>query len=362
MARMGSKLFRVVFVVMMVFGAMGTTANAADDDTRILQRIVVDMTRAEYDKNYGALYDYVIPDSRDLLPRHLFVQWYADQAFPVPNSEPEILEIQINSGSSDLSGVDYDQIATVQYGYRTDAQDEMVEREVRFAKIDDTWRMMLEFSRQELGEATGDMTFSVEYESPYSTEIYVQLDTFWAQVFADAGVEYSAPADMIGIHTETMETGCGLIEDVTYVGAMYCTLDQTIYYDPKFRDYVVHELDQYAWDHIMAHEWAHHVQNVLGLGVTLDPELYGGHYSIEHELQADCLAAVFTQDAFARDEIRRGDLRYAEIVTKAVGDPRGVSWDDQDAHGTGEQRVESFWQGYEDGLRGCHLRIEAPNN
>jgi predicted metalloprotease len=89
----------------------------------------------------------------------------------------------------------------------------------------------------------------------------------------------------------------------------------------------------------------------------MDPELEGGQYTIEHELQADCLAGMFGQDAWARGLIRSRDLNEAIDITGIAGDAAGTSWDDPSAHGSAEQREESFWIGYDDGFRGCHIRL-----
>src|SRR5699024_7538828 len=142
-----------------------------------------------------------------------------------------------------------------------------------------------------------------------------QMDMYWAQVFANAGLNYHPPTDMVGIRVDAQQTGCGLEDEIELMGVYYCTRDQTIYYDPGFRDDIVDQFGEYAWNHIMAHEWGHHIQSLLGLYTTRDPELHGGMYTIESELQADCLAGIFSQDARARGIIRNRDLNGAIEVT-----------------------------------------------
>src|SRR3712207_8872465 len=48
---------------------------------------------------------------------------------------------------------------------------------------------------------------------------------------------------------------------------------------------------------------------------SLEPELDGGLYPIELELQADCLAGTYAQDAFAREEIGTEQVEQAIDIT-----------------------------------------------
>lgn len=201
----------------------------------------------------------------------------------------------------------------------------------------------------------------MEYESLFQTEIFRQLDMFWAQVFADHDAPYRSPIDMVGVNIYPVKTSCGELskEEVQGAAALYCGLDETIYYDIDFREWFMGEFGEAGWNHVVAHEWGHHVQNVIGLFTSMDPELYGGAYTIEHELQADCLAAIFAQDLRARGMLRNRDLREVEGLVEWTGDEEGSPWDRPGAHGTSEQRVEAFWLGYDDGLRGCYVDIAA---
>ncbi len=115
----------------------------------------------------------------------------------------------------------------------------------------------------------------------------------------------------------------------------------------------------YGWDHIIAHEWGHHIQDLLGIDASRNPELDDGYYVIELELMADCLAGVYAQDATARGTIEEDEVDDAETITEASGDLPETAFDDERAHGTGEQRVEAFFTGYEDGLIGCNLDLAS---
>jgi predicted metalloprotease len=109
---------------------------------------------------------------------------------------------------------------------------------------------------------------------------------------------------------------------------------------------------------VIAHEIAHHVQGQLGLnGCTLD-ECGDPGQSLAYELQADCLAGAWTQDAGSRGVITEKDLeRVSTAVTTYFGDPPGTSQDDPDAHGSGEVRDLLFNTGFEDGLAACGVEV-----
>lgn len=345
--------------------AGGQGALAQDDDQRAgVERVVIDLVRAEQNGDINQLYDYMLPESRDIVPRQAFLTWFAEQEFPVPTGVPEIESIEFFDGEYELTGTEYEDIALVEFSVPVDDAESPISRELELWSDGVTWRWFLNVAEDEVDDIQDGDEFTVEYESLFTTELYRQLDMFWAQIFADEGAAYRSPVDMVGVNVYPLETSCGLLEkeDLQGAAAMYCGWDETIYYDIDFRDWFSGEFGAYSWHHIIAHEWGHHVQNVVGLFTSLDPELYGGAYSIEHELQADCLAAVFTQDVRARGEIRNRDVVDARNLSIVGGDGAGVSWDRQGAHGSEEQRAEAFWLGYEDGLRGCYINFDAAGN
>ena len=56
-------------------------------------RDAIDLVRAEQNGEYNLLYDYMAPDSREMLPRQAFINWFVEQEFPVPTGVPEIESI-----------------------------------------------------------------------------------------------------------------------------------------------------------------------------------------------------------------------------------------------------------------------------
>ncbi|MDP9469819.1 MAG: neutral zinc metallopeptidase [Chloroflexota bacterium] len=110
---------------------------------------------------------------------------------------------------------------------------------------------------------------------------------------------------------------------------------------------------------VIAHEWAHHVQTGVGIERVQDtPEQWNELYSIELELMADCLSGAWTLDADTRGLLETDDVDEAiNFTVQYLGDPPGTDEYDPQAHGTADQRVQSFLNGYENGFLGCNQTI-----
>ena len=157
-------------------------------------------------------------------------------------------------------------------------------------------------------------------------------------------------------------TGCGQASSQT--GPFYCPLDSLVYFD---LDFLVTLQNQFgatgdlAAQYIVAHEFGHHVQNVLGINEQLrraqqeDPQR-ANQYSVALELQADCFAGAWARDASDRelfDDPR--EVEEALDAAAAVGDDAiqqktsgrvdPESW----THGSSAQRVQWFQRGYQTG-------------
>lgn len=174
----------------------------------------------------------------------------------------------------------------------------------------------------------------------------VDLNTFWEQTFTDGNLgTYQPPSGVTPYEGDNaIETACGPTEAQN---AFFCPADQGIYYDLTWfeAEYEKSQNNGFAVVGIMAHEWGHHIQNLLEQELQLEQ----GHYSIEIELQADCLAGNFTRylyDGNGTLEISNDDLKEGMNGFFDVGDDEAVAWDDPDAHGTSAQRSQAFLMGF----------------
>jgi predicted metalloprotease len=157
-------------------------------------------------------------------------------------------------------------------------------------------------------------------------------------------------------------TGCGQASSQT--GPFYCPLDNLVYFD---LDFLVTLQNQFgatgdlAAQYIVAHEFGHHVQNVLGINAEMrraqqDDPARANQYSVALELQADCFAGAWARDAADRDLFDDPqEVQEALDAAAAVGDDRiqqqtqgrvdPESW----THGSSAQRVEWFQRGFRTG-------------
>ena len=171
------------------------------------------------------------------------------------------------------------------------------------------------------------------------------VDTFWAGQFAFENMDYEPPLEFTAYETE-IETDCG---QAVLNNAFYCGADHSIYYDVNFLAEELESGGDFGPVLIIAHEWGHLVQGLLGI---LDDDSL---LTIQTELQADCLAGVWAADADARGLLEEGDFEEGITTLFRVGDPRETPFFDPDAHGTPGQRIDAFNDGWEAGLDACAL-------
>jgi predicted metalloprotease len=185
------------------------------------------------------------------------------------------------------------------------------------------------------------------------------VQALWTDEFRRAGMTYE-DAQLV-LFTDAVQSGCGAASSAT--GPFYCSLDNTAYLDLGF----FRELSSrfgapgdFAQAYVLAHEIAHHVQNLTGTSAEVrrlsqeNPD-DANELSVRQELQADCLAGVWGSSTYERGLLEQGDLEEGLTAAAAVGDDRiqrqaGVRVDRETwTHGSSEERSKWFRRGFDSG-------------
>ena len=182
----------------------------------------------------------------------------------------------------------------------------------------------------------------------------------WGALFRDAGATYQ-PTQLV-LYDGSTTTACGYGSGAS--GPFYCPGDRKVYIDLDF----FRELTRlgapgdFAQAYVIAHEVAHHVQNLLG---TMDKvnrirqragTADANALSVRLELQADCYSGVWAHHAQKEFNIlEKGDIQEGLGAAAAVGDDRLQKMSgravhpESFTHGTSRQREDWFRNGLKSG-------------
>jgi predicted metalloprotease len=191
--------------------------------------------------------------------------------------------------------------------------------------------------------------------------ILADTEDTWTELFRQMGRQYQAPH--LVLFSGAIKSACGFAEAA--VGPFYCPGDRKVYIDLSFyrdlRDKIGAPGD-FAQAYVIAHEVGHHVQNLLGIAGRIQ-EAQGKRsrteanaLQVKMELQADCLAGVWANNAQrSRQILESGDIEEGLNAAAAIGDDRlqrqaqGRVVPESFTHGSSAQRVRWFKRGIETG-------------
>ena len=220
-------------------------------------------------------------------------------------------------------------------------------------------------------EAVGGSTQSAEplpenlENDPAANRIAVVLadtEDVWGEIFRSGGQTYEPPT--LVLFSGSTRSACGLGQAA--MGPFYCPGDRKAYIDLSFFNDLQSRFGapgDFAQAYVVAHEVAHHVQNLLGVSAKVRQLQQQGRsqaevnqLSVRLELQADCFSGVWANRADRMHGIlEEGDLDEALNAATAIGDDRlqrqsrGTVTPDSFTHGSSAQRKRWFRTGYDSG-------------
>jgi predicted metalloprotease len=354
--------FRRLAILLVVLTTLAPSAGVSarqDDRVDAVTEAAIALSRLERDGDLLMMHDLLHPDVRLILSRAELAQWYAGPDTAIATADPEVISVEFGSWTWPVTGRTYADVASVtlrQPAIVNGASRELVELQ-HYWYDGARWRWFFGADMAYLDSLQAGVPAEPE-PGGFADLEYARVNELWASIYDAAGATYRSPG---AINITTMDrmpirTGCGLVTEEENPGSFYCPLDEELYLSREFEAWDTWRFGDYSIRFTISHEWGHHIQVLEGIDTTANPELDDGYYLIEIELQADCLAGIYAQEAIARGWATEADLEVAYQVTEGIGDPPGTMFDDPSAHGSPDERRQAFTTGLEDGLFGCNLQ------
>jgi predicted metalloprotease len=169
-------------------------------------------------------------------------------------------------------------------------------------------------------------------------------EAYWKEKFKASGLDFEPVAQLIPYEREG-EVACGR-QGLGLNNAAYCSAGDFIAYDINWAFAAFRQIGDAFIFYLLGHEYAHAIQLRLGIQKK---------FTIEQELQADCMAGAYIGDAERKGTLKLddGDLDELARGLEAVGDDPGQPWFAEGAHGSAKQRTRAFDNGYQRSLDPC---------
>jgi predicted metalloprotease len=188
----------------------------------------------------------------------------------------------------------------------------------------------------------------------YLLEVLRSVDAYWTKTLTAAGRSEPRVSYVWVEPGDILPTGCGVAADDS--AAFYCPSDDTVYVAvvlasrlwrgiandfPGQRAGYGHAVGDFGLAYVVAHEYAHNVQQELGL-YTQSPRLGAEPF----ELQADCMAGLWGNSVYREGRIQQSDIEEALSTATAAGD---FDYGNAQHHGTPDERRAAWLDGFQSG-------------
>jgi hypothetical protein len=330
-------------------------------DTREATFTAEEIFRLAYERKFNAMYDRIHPDAHAVVPRAAAVGTFEELYAIVQAGRSQIKEVEFGSWTWAVTGQNYPYAAFVRFEQPytdTDGSEKLLDDTMYLVKNDGEWRWFFGASKdfveaqiERFGGRGEPLT-----EGNLVENVVKDLDSFYRDALSYTEFEYYSPGVEVVEEGQSANTACGPAE--TGFWAFYCPPDQTVYLDVLLLDTLQQQAD-FAAAFVVAHEWAHHVQSGVGIQrVQNPPSQWNQVFSIDLELMADCMSGAWALDVDTRGLLEPDDIDEAITFTiDQLGDPAYISEYDPQAHGSADQRAQSFLNGYENGFLGCNVTV-----
>ena len=207
---------------------------------------------------------------------------------------------------------------------------------------------------------TANKAVSQDENRKFAGAIEGNLEDAWKQILPQqARVAFKPPR--LVLFTNQISSACGNATAAS--GPFYCPGDSKLYLDFAFFDELRREFKSpgdFAQAYVIAHEFGHHIQNLMGTMGKVQRAGNDNRLSVALELQADCYAGVWANFAQKQGRVETGDVEEALRAASAVGDDmiqkrtQGYVVPDSFTHGSAQQRMQYFATGFKSGdMRQC---------
>jgi predicted metalloprotease len=190
------------------------------------------------------------------------------------------------------------------------------------------------------------------------------IQGYWSTELPHLGAQY-VPVPTVWFSGQ-VATGCGTAD--SGAGPFYCPADKRVYIDLSFYNDLKTQFGAtggpFVNAYVLAHEYGHHVQDLLGIEAKVRTRSGPKSDSVRLELQADCFAGVWAKHATEPDangqrlidSISQQDFNNALDAASRIGDDYiqrnlegGRVNTSQFTHGTSAQREKWLSTGYRTG-------------